>query len=49
MLEPETRYEQNGMEKFPHVYGPINKSAVNREIEVQCNGDGLFWGAFDEL
>lgn len=48
-LEPETRYEQGGEEKFPHVYGPINKDAVSRTIEIRCNLDGLFEGVFDNI
>ena len=48
-LEPETRYEQGGKEKFPHIYGPINKDAVSRTIEVRCNDDGLFQGVFDGI
>ena len=48
-LGPETRYEQSGNEKYPHIYGPINKDAINRTIRVQCNADGLFGGAFAEL
>ena len=48
-LEPETRYEQGGKEKFPHIYGPINKDAVSRTIEVRCNDDGLFQGVFDNI
>ena len=48
-LEPETRYEQGGREKFPHIYGHINKDAVNRTIEIQCNDDGLFEGTFDNI
>lgn len=48
-LEPETKYEQGGKEKFPHIYGPINKDAVNRTIEVRCNHDGRFIGVFDNI
>ena len=48
-LDPETRYEQGGREKYPHIYGPINKDAVNRTIDVRCNGDGLFEGIFDTI
>ena len=48
-LEPETRYEQGGKEKFPHIYGLINKDAVNRTIEIRCNDDGLFEGVFDNI
>lgn len=48
-LEPQTIYEQNGKEKYPHVYGPINKDATNRMVRVQRNANGLFDGAFDEL
>ena len=48
-LEPETRYEQGGKEKYPHIYGPINKDAINRAIEVRCNADGLFDGVFESV
>ena len=48
-LEPETRYEQGGKEKYPHIYGPINKDAVSRVMDIQCNADGLFGGVFDDL
>ena len=48
-LEPETRYEQGGKEKYPHIYGPINKDAVNRAIEVRSDSDGSFGGVFDDL
>jgi uncharacterized protein (DUF952 family) len=48
-LEPETRYEQGGKEKYPHIYGHVNKDAVSRVIDVRCNADGLFGGVFDVL
>ena len=48
-LDPETRYEQGGREKYPHIYGPINKDAVNRTIDVRCNDDGLFENVFDSI
>ena len=48
-LYPETKYEQSGDEKYPHVYGPINKDAINRQISVKCNADGLFDGVFADL
>jgi uncharacterized protein (DUF952 family) len=48
-LEPETRYEQGGKEKFPHIYGHINKDAVTRTIEARCNDDGLFAGVFEDI
>ena len=48
-LEPETRYEQGGEEKFPHIYGPINKDAVHRTISIRCNDDGYFEGVFDNI
>lgn len=48
-LDPETRYEQGGREKYPHIYGPINKDAVSRTIVVGCNDDGLFQGVFDRI
>ena len=48
-LDAEIRYEQGGAEKYPHIYGPINKDAVNRAIEIQCDVDGLFEGVFDAI
>lgn len=48
-LESETRYERSGDERFPHIYGPINKGAISTATGVQCNADGLFDGAFAEL
>ena len=48
-LEPETRYEQGDKEKYPHIYGPINKDAINRTVAVACNPDGLFSGVFDAI
>ncbi len=48
-LQPETRYEQGGREKFPHIYGPINKDAISRTVPVTCNPDGLFGGVFDGI
>ena len=48
-LEPETRYEQGGKEKFPHIYGPINKDAVRRTMNIRCNDDGYFEGVFDNI
>ena len=48
-LKPETRYEHGGEEKYPHIYGPINKGAVNRTIAIRCNEDGLFEGTFDNI
>ena len=48
-LEPETRYEQGGREKYPHIYGPINRDAVSRVMDVRCNPDGLFAGVFDDI
>lgn len=48
-LEPETRYEQGGKEKFPHIYGLINKDAVSRTIEIRCNDDGYFEGVFENI
>ena len=48
-LEPETRYEKSGEERFPHVYGPINREAIKNTMEAQCNSDGTFDGIFDGL
>ena len=48
-LDPETRYEQGGEEKYPHIYGAINKDAINRTVRVSSGADGLFGGAFDGI
>jgi uncharacterized protein (DUF952 family) len=48
-LDPETKYEQGGKGKYPHIYGLINKNAVSRTIEIRCNDDGLFEGVFDNI
>ena len=48
-LEPETRYEQGGKEKYPHIYGHVNKDAVSGALDISCNPDGLFAGVFDDL
>ena len=45
-LDPETKYEKSGDERFPHIYGPINKSAINQVLEFQCNPDGEFNAVF---
>ncbi len=41
-LDAETRYENllGGAEKFPHVYGAINKSAIQRVIELGWSAQG---------
>lgn len=41
-LIPETRYENllGGTEKFPHVYGEINKSAVQQVIALRWSEEG---------
>ena len=34
-------------DKFPHIYGKINKDAVTRTTRIECNEDGLFAGVLD--
>ena len=48
-LGPETRYEQGGRDKYPHIYGRVNKDAVNRVMDIRCNPDGRFGGVFDDI
>ena len=48
-LQPETRYQQGGREKYPHIYGPINRDAISRTVPVACNPHGLFGGVFDAV
>jgi len=45
-LDAETKYEQGGEEKYPHIYGTINKSAIVRTVPVRCRPDGTFGGVF---
>ncbi len=45
-LDAETKYEQGGEERYPHIYGPINKSAIVRTIRVKSRPDGTFAGSF---
>jgi uncharacterized protein (DUF952 family) len=40
---PEIRFEAlAGVEKFPHVYGPLNLDAVSRVIPFEPGADGIF-------
>jgi uncharacterized protein (DUF952 family) len=36
------RHDPNVGNKFPHIYGPINISAVMKVIDFPANKDGLF-------
>ena len=36
-------------EKFPHIYGNINKDSVISTTRIECNIDGLFAGVFDSM
>ena len=45
-LEARMVYEGK-RDKFPHIYGKINKDAVISTTRIECNEDGLFAGVFD--
>lgn len=49
LLDAKTTYENlDGKgEKFPHIYGSIDKAAVQRSVPIECNEDGLFAGVFE--
>ncbi len=49
VLEAKTVYENlDGKgDKFPHIYGNIDKVAVLHSVPVQCNDDGSFAGVFE--
>ena len=40
-ITSEVRYDDEG-EQFPHVYGPLNTSAVVGELSVSRSDDGTF-------
>ena len=48
-LKSELKWEVSGGHRFPHIYGPIEVSAVVREIEVFPNDEGLFEFPFQQL
>ena len=43
-LTAQTIYEspQGANEKFPHIYGTINKNAIIKVFELKCNKNGKF-------
>ena len=41
-LTSELRYEPGGGDVFPHIYGPINASAVVQTIGFPARADGSF-------
>ena len=40
-IESEVRYDDEN-EQFPHIYGPLNPSAVVAELDVERADDGTF-------
>ncbi len=40
-LQPEVRYD-DAEKRFPHIYGPLNPSAVMAELPVKRQEDGTF-------
>lgn len=41
-VQAEIKYEGADNDLFPHIYGPLNIDAVDREIEFQPGEDGKF-------
>jgi uncharacterized protein (DUF952 family) len=41
-LTSELRYEPGGGDTFPHIYGPLNVSAVTRVVDFPPRSDGSF-------
>lgn len=42
LLEAETRWEPSEAAYYPHIYGPLNTSAVVTVVPFPCDGDGTF-------
>jgi uncharacterized protein (DUF952 family) len=44
LVKPEVRYEnlEGGTKLFPHIYGPLNRSAIQNIIDLVPGQDGLF-------
>ncbi|KUH37263.1 MULTISPECIES: DUF952 domain-containing protein [Streptomyces] len=40
LLTAEVRWEESGTDVFPHVYGPLERSAVTAVLEVRRGTDG---------
>ncbi|HEX6982275.1 MAG TPA: DUF952 domain-containing protein [Balneolaceae bacterium] len=43
-LRPEVKYEldEETGQKFPHIYGPLNKDSIIDKIDIQAEEDGSF-------
>ena len=50
-LEARTIYENldGKKEKYPHIYGVIEKSAIKRVFPIACNNTGTFAGVFENI
>jgi len=42
LLEAETLWEPSDELYYPHIYGPLNTSAVAAAVPFPCNSDGTF-------
>jgi len=44
LVKPEIRYEnlEGGINLFPHIYGPLNRDAIRKTIDLIPGQDGLF-------
>jgi uncharacterized protein (DUF952 family) len=42
LVQPETKYEGDADNLFPHIYGALNVEAVVRSIDLEAGADGVF-------
>ncbi len=44
LVKPEIRYEnlEGGTRLFPHIYGPLNRNAIHKIVELNPGQDGSF-------
>jgi uncharacterized protein (DUF952 family) len=44
LVKPEIRYEnlEGGPELFPHIYGPLNRTAIRSIVDLLPGQDGFF-------
>jgi uncharacterized protein (DUF952 family) len=44
LVKPEVRYEnlEGGSKLFPHIYGPLNRDAIRKIVELIPGQDGFY-------
>lgn len=48
-LVADIRWEKSGEQYYPHVYGPINLSAVSHVLDVRPDSDGIYRQIYTEI